>query len=106
MKIPDGDLLIHAGDVSSRGRLEEIEMFNEWMGSLPHRHKVVIAGNHDFFFERYPKEAKRLITNADYLNDSGILIDGFRIWGLPIQPWFYDWAFNRKREKTFVNTGI
>ena len=50
MNIPDGDLLIHAGDVSSGGRIEEIEMFNEWMGSLPHRHKVVIAGNHDFFF--------------------------------------------------------
>ncbi|MBC7410804.1 MAG: metallophosphoesterase, partial [Arcicella sp.] len=81
------------------GRIEEIEMFNEWMGSLPHRHKVVIAGNHDFFFEKYPKEAKRLITNATYLNDSGILIEGLHIWGSPIQPWFYDWAFNRKRGK-------
>ena len=69
------------------------------MGSLPHRHKVVIAGNHDFFFEKYPKEAKRLITNAKYLNDSGILIEGLRIWGSPVQPWFYDWAFNRKRGK-------
>ena len=94
MTIPNGDLLIHAGDISSRGRLEEIEMFNDWMGSLPHRHKVVIAGNHDFFFEKFPKEAKRLITNADYLNDSGILIEGMRIWGSPVQPWFYDWAFN------------
>lgn len=99
MKIPDGDLLIHAGDISSRGLLEEMEMFNEWMDSLPHRHKVVIAGNHDFYLEKFPKAAKRLITNAIYLNDSGIEIEGLRIWGSPVQPWFNDWAFNRKRGK-------
>jgi Icc-related predicted phosphoesterase len=97
MKIPDGDLLIHAGDVSSRGKLEEIIQFNDWLGTLPHRHKVMIAGNHDFYFESNPLHAKSLITNAVYLNDSGIEIEGFKIWGSPIQPWFYDWAFNRQR---------
>lgn len=97
MTIPDGDLLIHAGDISSRGKIEEIEMFNEWMGSLPHRHKVMIAGNHDFFFEKYPKEVHKIITNIEYLNDSGTTIEGLKIWGSPVQPWFYDWAFNRKR---------
>ena len=99
MEIPDGDLLIHAGDVSSRGGMSEIADFNEWLGKLPHLHKVIIAGNHDFGFERYPKESKALITNAKYLNDSGIAIKGLKIWGSPIQPWFYDWAFNRKRGK-------
>jgi Icc-related predicted phosphoesterase len=97
MKIPDGDLLIHAGDVSSRGKLEEIIQFNDWLGTLPHRHKVMIAGNHDFYFESNPPHAKSLITNAVYLNDSGIEIEGIKIWGSPVQPWFYDWAFNRQR---------
>jgi Icc-related predicted phosphoesterase len=97
MKIPDGDLLIHAGDVSSRGKLEEIIQFNDWLGTLPHRHKVMIAGNHDFYFESNSPHAKSLITNAVYLNDSGIEIEGFKIWGSPVQPWFYDWAFNRQR---------
>tara|TARA_Y100000296_G_C5174834_1_gene259491 strand:- start:2061 stop:2591 length:531 start_codon:yes stop_codon:yes gene_type:complete len=32
-----------------------------------------------------------------YLNDSSITIDGIKFWGSPIQPWFHDWAFNRKR---------
>jgi Icc-related predicted phosphoesterase len=99
MEIPDGDLLIHAGDVSSRGGMTEIADFNEWLGTLPHPHKVMIAGNHDFGFERYPKEAKALISNAKYLRDSGITIEGLKIWGSPIQPWFYDWAFNRQRGK-------
>ena len=31
------------------------------------------------------------------MNDSGITIEGLKIWGSPIQPTFYDWAFNRKR---------
>jgi Icc-related predicted phosphoesterase len=97
MKIPDGDLLIHAGDVSSRGKLEEIIQFNDWLGTLPHRHKVMIAGNHDFYFESNPPHTKSLITNAIYLNDSGIEIEGIKIWGSPVQPWFYDWAFNRQR---------
>ncbi len=99
MEIPDGDLLIHAGDISSRGGLTEIADFNEWLGTLPHPHKVIIAGNHDFGFEHFPKEAKALITNAKYLNDSSVTIKGLKIWGSPIQPWFYDWAFNRKRGK-------
>ena len=99
IKIPDGDLLIHAGDVSSRGDMSEIEDFNEWLGTLPHPHKVIIAGNHDFGFERYPKQAKALIKNAKYLNDSKIVIGGLKIWGSPVQPWFYQWAFNRKRGK-------
>lgn len=99
MEIPDGDLLIHAGDISSRGGMAEIRDFNEWLGTLPHPNKVMIAGNHDFGFERYPQEAEALITNAKYLNDSGITIAGLKIWGSPIQPWFYDWAFNRQRGK-------
>jgi hypothetical protein len=45
--VPDGDLLLHAGDFSSMGRSNEVERFDAWLGTLPHRHKVFIAGNHD-----------------------------------------------------------
>lgn len=45
--IPYGDVLIHAGDFSSTGKLSEIEEFRSFMDSMPHKHKVVIAGNHD-----------------------------------------------------------
>ena len=34
-----------------------------------------------------------------YLNDTGIEISGFKFWGSPIQPEFFDWAFNRERGK-------
>ena len=32
-----------------------------------------------------------------YLEDTGTNVNGFEIWGSPITPWFYDWAFNRER---------
>ena len=97
MFVPEGDILLHAGDLSGRGTVPEITAFNKWLGSLPHPHKIVVAGNHDFLFERQPETAETLITNAIYLNNSAVEIAGLRIWGSPVTPWFHDWAFNRRR---------
>jgi Icc-related predicted phosphoesterase len=99
LKVPDGDILIHTGDVSSQGKEFEIILFLNWFAEQPHKHKVFIAGNHDFYFERTPtSDVNKIIPdNVTYLNDSGVTVEGIRIWGSPIQPWFYDWAFNRQR---------
>lgn len=97
IQIPDGDVLVHAGDFTTRGSFEDIIGFNSWLGRLPHKHKVIIAGNHDFGFERDSSHARSLITEAIYLEDSGTEIDGVRFWGSPWQPWFYSWAFNLRR---------
>lgn len=96
VRIPDGDLLLHAGDLTNHGELDQVADFNDWLGTLPHRHKFVIAGNHDFCFEE-SDGAARLLTNATYLLDSGVTVEGLRIWGSPWQPWFFDWAFNLQR---------
>lgn len=50
--IPEGDILIHAGDFSNVGSLGDCEGFGQFLASLPHPHKVVIAGNHDVSFDR------------------------------------------------------
>jgi Icc-related predicted phosphoesterase len=98
IKVPDGDLLIHAGDISGRGRVYEITQFMNWIENLPHKHKVMIAGNHDYLAEQHPEEFLELVpNNVTYLNDSGTEMEGLKIWGSPVQPWFYDWAFNRQR---------
>jgi Icc-related predicted phosphoesterase len=97
LKIPDGDVLIHAGDMSCVGGIDEIKEFNEWLGRLPHQYKILIAGNHDLYLESTHSLANSLITNAIYLNDSGIEIEGLKIWGSPISPNYQDWAFNRER---------
>lgn len=95
-----GDVLVHAGDISGRGSLREVEEFLAWFNELPYTHKIFIAGNHDFWFERTTgfvvnEMLQEKYPNIVYLNDSGVEIDGVKFWGSPVQPWFYDWAFNR-----------
>ncbi|KAL7645861.1 UNVERIFIED_CONTAM: hypothetical protein RMT77_002758 [Armadillidium vulgare] len=50
--IPDGDVFIHAGDFTRCGSRPEVEEFNAWLGTLPHKYKIVIAGNHELSFDR------------------------------------------------------
>jgi predicted phosphodiesterase len=95
-----GDVLVHAGDISGRGSLREVEEFLAWFNELPYKHKIMIAGNHDFWFEKVSTFAvnemlQEKYPNIVYLNDSGIEIDGVKFWGSAVTPWFYDWAFNR-----------
>lgn len=97
--IPEGDVLIHAGDFGNTGDPEEIQAFNTFLGTLPHKYKIVIAGNHDYFFESNPEEARALLTNGVYLEDSEVAINGVRVYGSPWTPWFNDWAFNLPRGK-------
>ncbi|MFN0204333.1 MAG: metallophosphatase domain-containing protein, partial [Bacteroidia bacterium] len=97
--LPEGDVLLHAGDISRKGDKAEIREFMGWFKRQPFKYKVMIAGNHDFFFEKYSvyDVQAEIPDEVIYLNDSGCEIEGIRIWGSPIQPWFFDWAFNRKR---------
>jgi len=96
--VPDGDVLIHAGDFMAFGDTpREIVDFNQWLGKQPHRHKIVIAGNHDLMFERHPGAARELLDNAIYLENSGTEVEGLKIWGSPVQPEFNNWAFNVAR---------
>lgn len=97
LTIPDGDILIHAGDMTGHGQLEQVADFNAWLGTLPHRHKIVIAGNHDFCFEAEPVATAALLTNCIYLFDEAITLVGLNFYGSPWQPWFFDWAFNLRR---------
>lgn len=94
--VPGGDVLVHAGDFTRMGSLDDIHAFNDWLGRQPHRHKVVIAGNHDFAFERDPA-ARALITHGHYLQDEEVILEGVKFWGSPWQPRFFDWAFNLDR---------
>lgn len=97
LAVPKCDLLIHAGDVTRYGRLDELNDFNLWLESLPHRHKIMVAGNHDFCFQEQPNLARERITHAIYLEDSTIEIHGLKFYGSPWQPFFGGWAFNLHR---------
>lgn len=98
--IPESDCIIHAGDISGMGREMEIISFLDWFSKLPHRYKIFIAGNHDWLLEKDPLFSKALIKSYSdiiYLENSAVEIDGIKIYGSPITPTFFNWAFNRDR---------
>ncbi|GMS98898.1 hypothetical protein PENTCL1PPCAC_21073, partial [Pristionchus entomophagus] len=99
-RIPDGDVLIHAGDFTNFGTIDEIAEFNELMGRLPHPHKLVISGNHELGFDETEDLSIRrikyrdngtvfgyeLLRNVTYLQDSFVEIDGLIFYGSPWHP--------------------
>ena len=121
---PPGDVFIHTGDFTNYGRREKVQRFNAWLATLPHKHKIVIAGNHEITFD--PKsfancEAKKkifganfdtespevntfpnfaqLLTNCIYLEDSGVEVLGLKIYGTPWVPGFgSEWGFTLMSE--------
>lgn len=99
VRVPEGDVLVHAGDFSRKGTLKELRQFNDWLGDLSHEHKILVPGNHDFCFEDPDRRdrATDLLTEARLLIDDSYRLGGTRFWGAPWQPKFFDWAFNRER---------
>jgi Icc-related predicted phosphoesterase len=94
VEVPAGDLLIFTGDFSMFSKsVAAIEDFNEWLGELPHRWKLAVPGNHEFFLEADPRR-RSLISNATVLIDESIWIDGLKIYGSPMTP-LYGGAFGK-----------
>lgn len=107
--VPDGDVLIHAGDMTNGGTVREIRAAAAWLGILPHRYKLVIAGNHDFGLD--PFHAPNDIAEA-FLADAGLVYlrdwcatlpttgdQQLIVYGSPWTPPFYDWAFQLPPEE-------
>ena len=96
--LPDGDALIHCGDMSTDGSAQAIDRALFWMSRQMHRYKVCIAGNHDWEFELAPENARSLVPRGvTYLENSGCVIAGLHFWGSPYTPAFCNFAFNEER---------
>lgn len=117
--VPDGDILIHAGDMCRGGDLHELRDAARWLRSLPHRYKIVVAGNHDWALAPCTRDAapcqscvarddpgsrgercdgdaaiaREMLAGLIYLEDSEVTLEGLRIYGSPWQPEYNDWAF-------------
>eukprot|EP01012_Entosiphon_sulcatum_P003705 TRINITY_DN11286_c0_g1_i1.p1 TRINITY_DN11286_c0_g1~~TRINITY_DN11286_c0_g1_i1.p1 ORF type:complete len:283 (+),score=22.61 TRINITY_DN11286_c0_g1_i1:528-1376(+) len=118
LTIPEGDVLIHAGDFTDHGQVSQLESFFTWLASVPCKHKIVIAGNHDVTLDSdfYEQKWKRFhktkqsteaacdaVRNCIYLRDSLVEVEGFKIYGSPYQPEFAEWAFNLPRGPALRN---
>ncbi|KAI9163843.1 putative rhamnogalacturonate lyase C [Paramyrothecium foliicola] len=65
--LPDGDILIHAGDMTDDGTTEELDAAYKWIAALPHKVKIIIAGNHDLGLDskhpNYLPDAVKMFTS-------------------------------------------
>src|SRR6185503_1444351 len=97
--VPDGDVLVHAGDALAHGALDELDRAVAFFSALPHRTKVFVAGNHEVCLEKHPAEARRRLRDAGfiYLEDDAVTIDDLLFYGSPWQPKFRFWAFGASR---------
>ncbi len=117
--LPEGDILIHAGDCTNVGKPHEVTDFVYWFQNLKgFDTKIFIAGNHDFAFEKVNEphhngdfdwfnnlmnEENLSQSDVVYLQDNEFVIESpefskpLKIYGSPWQPEFYNWAFNLPR---------
>ncbi|MCJ1287516.1 hypothetical protein MMC26_006868 [Xylographa opegraphella] len=110
--VPEGDLLLHAGDLTQSGSFSELQDQLDWLNTQPHKYKVVIGGNHDLlldpvFTDRFPERiyerpgscrADLKWGNIIYLEKGSIKLDfvngrSLNIFGSPLTPQFGNWAF-------------
>jgi len=70
MAVPDGDVFVHAGDFTRAGNPSEIREFNTWLGKLPHKHKVVIAGNHELCFDPSLGKTSDIVSRSGHIGTS------------------------------------
>src|SRR5581483_7050475 len=74
--VPDADVVVHAGDFTQHGTPMQTMRAGLWFSGLPHKHKLYIAGNHDFHFEKKRDDAVAHFPGCTYLHEKSIEIDG------------------------------
>ncbi|OGW72654.1 MAG: hypothetical protein A2Y02_02905 [Omnitrophica bacterium GWA2_52_12] len=93
LKLPKGDVLIHAGDFTWVGKEKPTLDFLDWFESQPFKHKILVSGNHDFYFEHGRNLEQLKGRSFHYLFNSELVLGKIRIWGSPFTPEFMNWAF-------------
>jgi len=72
--LPQADILICCGDVTTRGRLDMFVDFMDWFSKQNSRIKIYVPGNNDECFW-YSEKANIIPKNITCLNGSGIVVN-------------------------------
>jgi len=102
VRVPGGDVLIFCGDMCTTGTIGQAIKTSHFLNKLPHKHKIIVAGNHDFPFAQMdphvivPRGVSYLCDTSMRVRvpDTDILL---KIHGMPWTPEFYNWAFMMPR---------
>ncbi|MCJ1422697.1 hypothetical protein MMC29_000577 [Sticta canariensis] len=120
LRIPEGDVLIHAGDFAMRNNFKHLQSGLEWFARQPHECKVMIGGNHDLAMEGKTafapwdrKQQEQIKAQISEYTRSGSIIyleheskqvtvkgRKLTIFGSPFTPWhgFGAWRYDRKED--------
>eukprot|EP00040_Diaphanoeca_grandis_P003302 m.24557 g.24557 ORF g.24557 m.24557 type:complete len:344 (-) comp14645_c0_seq1:29-1060(-) len=98
----NADVLVHTGDFTNTGTMEEIVDFADWLDKQPFKHKLVVPGNHDLVCDGefycnhwqewhasrvdYTRALARLRESCTVLLDGMIIIKGVSFYGNSAQP--------------------
>lgn len=105
-EVPAGDLLIHAGDLTQSGTIQELQTCLNWLNTLPHLHKIAIAGNHDIGLDAAKSKVDegRALNwgSVIYLQESSVSLHFhsnrvLNLYGSPWTPKHGNWAFQYPR---------
>lgn len=106
----DIDVVICCGDFTNsagKNNKYETENFLSWFNKLENKYKILIAGNHEAFFEyKFQKSLnneetikdylKKNYPNIIYLQDESIIIEKIKFYGTPWCPLFYSYSFMKE----------
>ena len=91
VQVPPGDVLLHCGDFTNKGKVAELTAFNEWLGELPHAHKFLVVGNHEVgMFNEWDAA---LVSNATFVDNDLVEVAGVRMYGMPWKGEVFTLAF-------------
>ncbi|KAH0585990.1 putative rhamnogalacturonate lyase C [Termitomyces sp. J132] len=101
-RLPEGDILIHAGDLTHSGTYTELQSALQWLANQPHPHKIFIAGNHDLSLEDNDRASLlEAFPSLTYLHESAIVLTvrgrSLHIYGSPLTPKHGSWPFQYPR---------
>ncbi|KAH7395836.1 calcineurin-like phosphoesterase [Cadophora sp. MPI-SDFR-AT-0126] len=120
-KLPKGDVLIHAGDMTNQGSFSELKKTVDWLEEADFEKKIIVAGNHDItldsdFYSQYgpsfhnqnpqdPRRCQELLEQSPsitWLKHEAAVVNltsptgprtTFKIFGSPYSPADGMWAF-------------
>lgn len=106
LDLPSADVLIHCGDATMGGTVEEFAAFGNWFGKLPYNTKLFVPGNHDFLAQSQPAMVRELLgEEVEMLIDRRLTVvdidkgEVLKVYGTPWVPNLARWAFYGTGEK-------
>ncbi|KAF3800647.1 putative rhamnogalacturonate lyase C [Colletotrichum gloeosporioides] len=112
-RLPPGDILVHAGDLTVSGTRAELRETVNWIKAQEHRFKVVVAGNHDLCLDERLREGEEegevdwgdvvyldcasATLKVPVAGGIGSKTREIRVYGSPYTPQHGNWAFQYPR---------